>query len=88
MANSKSAEKRHRQSLKRRQRNRHYKSTMRTYIKRARKAIAEHPAQADEAVRKATAFVARVASKGIIHRNTAARTISRLTRALQRARQG
>ena len=49
VANHKSAEKRARQSLKRRARNRHVLSTMRTYIKQTRAAIAEGNAENAEA---------------------------------------
>jgi small subunit ribosomal protein S20 len=78
MANHKQADKRHRQSLRRKARNKHYKSAMRTYLKRARVALEEKAPNADEAVRKAVSMIDKVAQKGVIHRNTAARTISRL----------
>ena len=78
MANHKQADKRHRQSLRRKARNKYYKSTMRTYLKRARVALEEKAPNAEEAVRKAVSMIDKVAQKGVIHRNTAARTISRL----------
>ena len=83
MANHKSAEKRVRQTAKRRVRNRHILSTMRTYIKRVRVAIEE--GNADEAQAKlkdAVSALARASSKGVIHRNHASRKIGRLTRAV------
>ena len=78
MANHKQAIKRHKQSLVRRARNQHFKSTMRTYLKQARLALEEKSGSADEAVKKAVQIIDRVAQKGIIPKNTAARTISRL----------
>ena len=83
MANHKSAEKRVRQTAKRRLRNRHILSTMRTYIKRVRVAIEE--GNADEAqakLKEAVSALARASSKGVIHRNHASRKIGRLTRAV------
>ena len=85
MANHKQALKRHKQSLVRKARNQHFKSMMRTYLKRARLAVEEGSADADEAVRKAVSVIDRVAQKGVIPRNTAARTISRLTKAASKA---
>ena len=83
MANHKSAEKRVRQTEKRRQRNKHVLSTMRTYIKRVRIAIADGNAEdATERLKAATQSLAKAASKGVIHRNQARRKISRLTKAV------
>ena len=83
MANHKSAEKRVRQTEKRRQRNKHVLSTMRTYIKRVRMAIADGNAEdATERLKAATQSLAKAASKGVIHRNQARRKISRLTKAV------
>lgn len=78
MANSKSAEKRIRVSERRRQRNRPYRSSARTLVKKAELAIAAGDENAAEAVLTATRTLDRVASKGIIHRNNAARRKSRL----------
>lgn len=79
MANSKSAEKRIRVSERRRQRNRPYRSAARTLVKKAELAInAGDEAVAAEAVVLATSTLDRVASKGVIHRNNAARRKSRL----------
>ncbi len=81
MAQHKQAEKRHRQSLKRRERNMHYKSTMRTYLKRARAAVQEKSPDAADAVRLAVSYIDRVGQKGIIPSNRAARIIGRLMKA-------
>jgi small subunit ribosomal protein S20 len=86
VANHKSAEKRNRQRPKRRARNVFRLSTMRTYMKRVRKALgAGDLAAAKEAMPLALTAIARAAAKGAIHRNTASRYVSRLTLALNRA---
>lgn len=79
MANSKSAEKRIRVSERRRQRNRPFRSSARTLVKKAELAItAGDQSAAEAAVLTATRTLDRVASKGVIHRNNAARRKSRL----------
>lgn len=83
MANHKQAIKRHRQSVVRGERNRFYVSTARTYLKRARTALADGDRDgATSAVSAATAYLDHIAGKGIIHRNRAGRIKSRLTRQL------
>lgn len=80
-----SAAKRHRQSLKRRDRNHAVKSRMRSGVKQAMETIAEADrATAEQALRKATKLLNKAASAGVIHRNTAARKISRLSKRLAR----
>ena len=77
---NKSALKAHRQNLKRREANRQLRSKLRTGLKALRKAVdATDKAAAAEAVVGAQSLVDRMASKGIIHRNTAARYKSRLS---------
>jgi small subunit ribosomal protein S20 len=76
---TRSAAKAHRQSLKRRLRNRAVKSSTKTAIKRANEAIAAgDPEVAREAVRGAIQELDRAAKKGVIHPNNAARRKSRL----------
>lgn len=83
MASHKQAEKRARQNLSRRLRNRFQKTTMRTAIKQVRTAIAQGDAsEAQRLLRAAVSHIASTASKNAIHRNKAARTISRLTKAV------
>ena len=83
MANHKQAEKRNRQRIKRRSRNLLHLSTMRTYMKRVRRALAgKELAVAKDTLPKALTAIAKAASKGVIHRNTAARYTSRLTKAV------
>ena len=79
MAHSRSAEKRHRQSLKRRARNRSVRSAARGQVTKAR-ALIEGGALPDAvaAVRQAAGLLDRAQEKGIIHANNAARRKSRL----------
>lgn len=79
MANIKSAKKRARQSEERRQQNAGARSAMRTGIKKVIKAIeAGDKAKASEAYQAAVPMIDRMATKGIIHKNKAARHKSRL----------
>jgi len=80
MAHHRSAEKRHRQSVARSARNRYFISTLKTFIKKARKSIETKEENAQTMLRKASAFIQHVAGKGIIHRNKASRLVSRLTK--------
>jgi small subunit ribosomal protein S20 len=83
MANHASAEKRNRQRIVRTQRNRAIRSALRTQLKEARTAI--EGGNADEAKAKTAAAkvaLAQAASKGVIHKNNAARKTSRLDHAL------
>lgn len=84
MANHKQAEKRNRQRIKRRARNLLHLSTMRTFMKRVRKALETgDKTTAEKTFPVALRAVAKAVSKGVIHRNTGARYTSRLTRAMQ-----
>lgn len=79
MANHASAAKRNRQTIKRTERNKALRSALRTSVKKAR--VALDGGKADEAkplVMAASSFLARAASKGIIHLKNASRTTSRL----------
>ncbi len=78
MAHSKSAIKRWRQSLARRDRNRSVKSQTRTLLNKAIVAIEVDPATAEEAVREAVRALDRAAQKKVIHDNAASRGKSRL----------
>lgn len=79
MANHKSAIKRIRQNLKRNERNRYVRSTMRTYVRRVREAVeAGDASKASEALTLAIKTIDKAASKGVIHKNQASRRISRL----------
>ena len=79
LANTKQAKKRVRQAEKHRQHNTSYRSMMRTYIKRVISAIEGGKAtEADAAYRVALPIIDRMADKGFIHKNKAARHKSRL----------
>lgn len=85
MANHASAAKRARQRIKRTARNRLLLGNLRTSLKRARAAISTGSvAQAGSVVTAAAKAAAKAASKGIIHKNAAARLSSRLQRALNK----
>lgn len=86
MANHKQAEKRNRQRLKRRERNLLHLSTMRTYMKRVRRAIAEGDLEtAKSELPVALKAIGKADAKGVIHRRTASRYASRLTKAVNQA---
>ncbi|GIK28288.1 MAG: 30S ribosomal protein S20 [Chloroflexi bacterium] len=87
MANHKSALKRIRQTAKRREYNRTYRTRARTFIKKARAAIKAAPATADtiEAVKAAVRDLDKAASRGVIHPRNAARRKSRLMKQLAAA---
>jgi len=79
VANHKSAEKRNRQNKIRNARNTHIRSTMRTYVKKVRTAVAEGDLQnAQLLLEKAVPCIDKAAAKGVIHKATASRKISRL----------
>jgi len=81
LAHHKSAIKRIRQNENRRIRNRTVKSAMRTAVRKLEQVIQEskHP-EASALLQKTLSIVDRAASKGVIHKNKASRTVSRLTR--------
>ena len=86
MATTKSAEKRMRQSAERRERNRQNRSTMRTAVKKVRGALANGDvAAAQAALPDAIQVIDKSAKKNVVHKNMAARTKSRLAKAVQRA---
>ena len=83
MANSPSARKRALQGESNRQRNRAYRSRMHTAVKRLRKAIeAQDSVKARLLLSETISVVDATAAKGVIHPNVAARTKSRLARAV------
>jgi small subunit ribosomal protein S20 len=79
MANHPSAAKRARQSLVRRDRNRSVRSGVRTAIKKVEEAVeAKDRDAATTALLAATSAIARATAKGVLHKNTAGRRVSRL----------
>lgn len=80
MANHQSALKRIRQTKKRTERNMSRRNRVRTYVRRVEEAIASgDQAAAQEALKVAMPELQRGASKGIMHKKTASRKISRLS---------
>ena len=84
MANIKSARKRARQAVGLRSHNMSLRTTARSAIKDVKKAIAAGDKKAAAAALvKSQAVIDRVAAKGILHRNAAARQKSRLAHAIK-----
>lgn len=85
MANIKSAKKRILVIDKKTERNKAIKSKVKTYVKKVYAAIeAGDKAAAQEAVLVATSEISKATNKGIFHKNTAARKISRLNLAVNK----
>ena len=83
MANIKSAKKRIRTNIARAERNKAVKSGVKTEIKKVLAAVSENDkTAAQDALLSAKSSIQRAANKGIFHKNTAARKISRLTKAV------
>lgn len=81
MAKTKSAEKRARQAQKRTLRNKSLKSALRTAIRKFEEALAKGPREnAAAALKRALVAIDKAVTKGILHKNTAARKKSRLAR--------
>ncbi|MDJ0722112.1 MAG: 30S ribosomal protein S20 [Desulfobacterales bacterium] len=86
MANHKSAIKRARQNEIRRQRNRGVKTRVKSVIKEVSAAALGEDQEATTAkLKSAQSLIDKAAKKGVLHRRTAARKISRLTKAARRA---
>lgn len=80
MANSEQSKKRARQSETRYAVNKARRSRVRTYIRKVEEALAAgDAAAAEEALKNAQPELMRGVSKGILHKNTASRKVSRLT---------
>lgn len=85
MAHHKSAKKRIRTSEKRRLYNRSIKSRVKTYAHYFEEAAtAENRDEAAEKLKTAVSEIQKAASKGVLHKNTAARKVSKLTREFNR----
>ena len=81
MANTKSAEKRHRQNLEQRARNRGHRSRLRTAIKNLRTVMQSgDAAKAREILPQTLSVIDKIAQKGVIHPNAATRYKSRLAK--------
>jgi small subunit ribosomal protein S20 len=86
LANTRSAEKRNRQAQKRRQRNVHVRTTVKSAVKKLRDAMGSGDAgTAQTALKQAVRELDRASTRGVLHKNAASRKISRLTRAVAKA---
>ena len=88
MANRiKSGIKRHRQSLKRKERNTAVKSDLKTQLKKFDATAAEGDAAAvDNVLKETESKLKKAASKGVIHKKTASRRTSRLAKRISKER--
>ncbi len=85
MANSKSAIKRMKQNEKRRIRNKAVKSRVKHAVKSVRSAVGQSSQElADKELQLAKSIIDKAAKKGVIHKKTASRKISRLSRSVKR----
>ena len=81
MANHKSALKRAGQNEIRRMRNRSVKTRVKSVVKEVRQAVAENSVEASQArLIAAQAAIDKAAKKGVLHKRTAARKVSRLAK--------
>lgn len=84
MANHKSAEKRVRQTKTRTARNKSRMSALRTVLKKVEKAIAaSDKSAAQSSLKVAEPILVKSAKKGLVHTNTVARKISRLSQKIK-----
>jgi small subunit ribosomal protein S20 len=80
MPNTASAKKEQRKTAKRRLLNRSQRSALRTAVKKARTAVETGEADSEASLKAAVKKLDQAASKNLIHKNTAARTKSRLAK--------
>ncbi len=81
MAHHKSALKRIKQNKVKNARNKHVRSTLKTFVKRVREAVEKKDAvAAKELLAAAIPIIDKAATKGVIHKATSARSVSRLTK--------
>jgi small subunit ribosomal protein S20 len=86
LANTRSAEKRNRQTQKRRARNQGVRTRVKSAVKAVRETLERGElAAAQEAFKMAARVIDKASSKGVVHRNTASRKISRLAKAVAKA---
>ena len=84
MANTSSAKKAVRQSARRTEVNKARKSRMRTTVRNLEQAILNgNRAEAEQALKAAEPELMRSAQKGVLHKNAAARKVSRLARRIK-----
>ena len=86
MANTASARKRIRQTEKRTERNRMRRSRVRTFLRKVELALAGgNKEEAQTAFQAAAPELQRAVTKGVLHRNTVARKLSRLSARIKAA---
>lgn len=85
MANTRSAEKRNRQALKRRARNVSVRTNVKEAVKAVRTALTTGTGTA-ESLKAAEKSLKKAASKGVLHKRAASRRVSRLARAANRTK--
>ncbi len=83
MANHKSALKRAGQNETRRMRNRSVKTRVKTVVKDVRQAAADNTPETADHFKAAQAAIDKAAKKGVLHKRTAARKVSRLAKLTQ-----
>ena len=81
MPNIKSQKDRVRQPAKEAAHNKAIKTNLKTVVKKAEAAVSAGSADADKAVVAAVSAIDKAAGKGVLHKNTAARRVSRVMRA-------
>lgn len=86
MARHKSAQKRARQDIKRREHNRTIRGRTRTVVKDLRAEIASGGAGVEQQLKDAESALRRAASKGVVPKGRASRLVSRLHKAAARAK--
>ena len=86
MPNIKSAKKKVSVIARRKQENRYVKSTMATMIKNFREAVKVDVAKAEGMLKDIISYIDSAQTKGVIHKNTASRKISRLNIMLNKAK--
>ena len=85
MPNIKSQKDRVVQAKKEALHNKAIKSNLKTIVKKADAAIAANAAEKDAVVKVAVSTIAKAQSKGVLHKNTAARKISRMAKRANKA---
>ncbi|GKI13701.1 30S ribosomal protein S20 [Allofournierella sp.] len=85
MPNIKSQKDRVVQAKKEALHNKAIKSNLKTVVKKADAAIAANAAEKDAVVKVAVSTIAKAQSKGVLHKNTAARKISRMAKRANKA---
>ena len=85
MPNIKSQKDRVVQAKKEALHNKAIKSNLKTVVKKADAAISAGAADKDEKVKAAVVAIDKAAAKGVLHKNTASRKVSRLAKAADKA---